>query len=110
MKRVLVITALILASVPAMAQHRGYYGHRHNYGYYGGGWVAPLILGGVAGYVITRQPDPVIVQQPPVVVSPPVVAGPPVVINNPNCGPWTEIQQPDGTIVRQRTCSYCQRG
>ena len=108
MKRVLLVTALVLSSVPAMAQHHGYgYGyHRHYHGGYGGGWIAPLIIGGAVGYAITRAPDPVIVQQPPVIVQqPPVVVGAPLPANNPNCGPWTETQQPDGSIVRQRTCT-----
>lgn len=104
MKRILAISLLCLASVPAMAQHRhhGYHGHHRHYGG-GGAWVAPLILGGVVGYAITRNPDPVVVQ-PPVVVGPPMVVNPPLAAN-PSCGPWVETQQPDGTIVRQRTCT-----
>lgn len=106
MKRFLATAVLVLASVPAMAQHHGHYRNYgyHNHGYYrgGGGWVAPLILGGVVGYAITR--DPVIVQQPPVVVQPAPIPGAPIG-NVPYCGPWIETQQPDGTIVRQRTCT-----
>lgn len=69
MKKFLVASLMVLAALPALAQHghHGHYGHRH-YGH-GGGWVAPLILGGVVTYALTRPaPQPVIVQQPPVVV------------------------------------------
>lgn len=106
MKKFIAISLLCLASVPAMAQHRGHghyatgvphhYHHRHH----GGHWVAPLIIGGVVGYAITRNNEPVIVQQPPVIVQ-----QPPVFSNNPTCGPWVETLQPDGSIVRQRTCT-----
>lgn len=105
MKRILAAAILVLSSVPVQAQHRhhGAYAtgvphhhyypkHRHNHG----AWVAPLIIGGVVGYAITRnQNDTVIVQQPPVVYQ----------YNTPNCSYWVETLQPDGTIVRQRTCT-----
>ena len=105
MKKTLAVLCLVVASVPALAQHRhhGYHGHHRHYGG-GGGWVAPLILGGVVGYAITRNPDPVVVQPPVVIQQPPVVTNPPLAAN-PTCGPWTETQQPDGSIVRQRTCT-----
>ena len=100
MKRILAISTLVLASVPAMAQYHGprYYHHHHGH-HRSGGWVTPLLLGGVVGYALTR-PDPVIVQPPPVVVPPP-----PVIYTVPNCTAWTETQQPDGSIVRTRTCT-----
>ena len=97
MKRVLAVPILALASVGANAQYHHYH-HRHYGG--GGGWIAPALIGGVIGYAITRSPEPVIVQQPPVVVQ-----QPPVILNTPNCTAWVEIQQPNGTIVRQRTCT-----
>ena len=103
MKRILTVAVLILASVPAMAQYHGpRYNHHHHHGYHrGGGWVAPLVLGGVVGYALTRS-DPVVVQPAPVIVPPP-----PVVYSAPapNCSVWTETQQPDGSIVRTRTCT-----
>ena len=101
MKRILAISLLCLASVPAMAQHRhhGGYHHRHHH-HSGGHWVAPLILGGVVGYAITRNSEPIVVQQPPVIVQ-----QPPMVTANPTCGPWVETLQADGSIVRQRTCT-----
>ena len=86
MKKLLAIL-LLTASVSAMAQHG--YGFRPH-GYYGGGWgwVAPTVIGGVVGYEIARSQQPVIIQQPQQL-----------------CSPWTETQQPDGTITRTRTCS-----
>ena len=111
MKKLIAISLLCLASVPAMAQHRHSHGpyatgvpqqhhHHHYHRDRSGSWVAPLIIGGVIGYAITRNPDPVVVQQPPVIIH-----QPPVFANNPTCGPWIEILQPDGNIVRQRTCT-----
>ena len=84
---------LLTASVSAMAQHG--YGFRPH-GYYGGGWgwVAPTVIGGVVGYEIARSQQPVIIQQQPVIIQQPQL-----------CSPWTETQQPDGTITRTRTCS-----
>ena len=93
MKKIL-LTLILLASMPVFAQHH------HGYWSYRSGpnpwvWVAPTIIGGVIGYEIAKQP-PVIVQQQPVIVQ-----------QHPqfNCSPWTEIQNPDGTITRTRTCS-----
>lgn len=100
MRKILAVALLTLASIPALAQH-GHYGHwRHNPGY-GWGWTVPVIVGGaIIGYEISRanQP-PVVVQQQPVIVQ-----------NQPapvfqNCSPWTETQNPDGTITRTRTCN-----
>jgi hypothetical protein len=93
MKKLLAIL-LLTASVSAMAQHG--YGFRPH-GYYGGGWglITPTIIGGVVGYEIARSQQPVIIQQQPVIVQQPQQL----------CSPWTETQQPDGTITRTRTCS-----
>jgi hypothetical protein len=102
MKRMLAITALVLASVPAMAQYHGHRYNHHHHGYHrGGGWVTPLVLGGVVGYALTR-PEPVIVQSPAVIMPPP-----PVIYSAPapTCTVWTETQQPDGSVVRTRTCT-----
>ena len=102
MKRIL---ALVLLSVSATAMAHGPHGYwRHN----GGGswgWVAPAIVGGVIGYELSRPPvytapPPVVVQQPPVIVQ-----QPPVIVQGQNCSPWTQIQNPDGTITTTRTCT-----
>jgi len=44
--------------------------------------------------VYVQQPV-IIQQQQPVVVQP----------QNQSCSPWTETQNPDGTITRTRTCT-----
>lgn len=93
MKKILAPLLMFVAST-AMAQHHGFHhGHRHWHPNYG--WVFPTIIGGVVGYEIARQQQPVIVQQPP-----------PVVIQAPaNCSAWREVQQSDGTILRERICT-----
>lgn len=111
MKRILAITVLALASVPAMAQwHHG--GHHHG-GYHGGyrggnNWVAPLVLGGIAGAVIAREyQTPVYVQQPPVYIQQPQVVQQPYPVQPytiGNCTAWKEIQTPDGRIYKERNC------
>ena len=60
-------------------------------------WIAPLIIGGIAGAVIANQnqPQQVVVQQPQTVI----------VQTQPVCTAWKEIQQPDGQIYRERTCT-----
>ena len=65
-------------------------------------WVAPLIIGGIAGAVIANanQPQPVVVQQQPVVVQRPVIVQQPATI----CTDWKEIQTADGQIYRERNC------
>jgi len=105
MKR-LVALLFLTVSVSAMAQPG--FRHYHHHGYYPGpnyGWVAPTILGGVIGYEIARNYPPVVVQQPVIIQSAPV---PPATVyygQTQNCTVWTEVQQPDGTITRTRTCS-----
>ena len=103
MKRVLVIAALALASVPSFAQwnHHGHHGHHSgSYGHGNDAWVAPLIIGGIAGAIIARESQPVIVQQPPVIVQ----QSYPVRQFQNNCSAWKEIQTDDGRIYRERTC------
>ena len=100
MKKFLAVLLLTLASVPAMAQHYhyGYRHHGHPMYYGGGGWIAPLIIGGVVGAAIANRPvtqtETVIVQPQPVIVQ-----------QQQNCTPWTETQNSDGTITRTRTCA-----
>lgn len=95
MKKILAILLLVVGT-STMAQHHGHgYGHAHRHWHPNYGWVFPTIIGGVVGYEIARQQQPVIVQQPPVVVQQPPV----------NCSAWREVQQPDGIIVRERICT-----
>jgi hypothetical protein len=70
MKKFLVGIVLIIAASSVVAQH---WHHRTPiYNYYHGhpnDWVAPLIIGGIIGAVITRE---TIVQQPPVIIQQPL--------------------------------------
>ena len=101
MKKILLALSLVVCS---SASAHGPYGYGYH-GYYRGGpgwgwWAGPLVTG-VIGYEIGRQQQPVVVQQQPVIVQQPSVVYQP----KETCGPWTETQQPDGTITRTRTCT-----
>lgn len=68
---VIALGLLVVAS-SALAQHGHGIRHGHNHHYHRGhhghnNWIAPLIIGGTLGYVLTR-PAPVYVEQPPVYV------------------------------------------
>ena len=65
-----------------------------------GQWMVPTIVGGAIVYEVARQ-QPVYVQQPVIVQQQPVV----VESQNQSCSPWTETQNPDGTVTRTRTCT-----
>jgi hypothetical protein len=99
MKKLFITLALVCTTLPALAQHHGHgFRHHHHHRGPGIGWyVAPLIIGGIAGATIVnnRQPETIIIQQVPQ----------PVNVYNPNCTPWTETYQSDGTITRTRTCT-----
>lgn len=94
MKKLLAII-LFAVTLPVLAQHN--HGYTHGHWRHGGDgrwfWMAPLIIGGAVVYEATRPP--VVVQQPVIVQNPP----------QPTCSPWTEIQNPDGTVTRTRTCT-----
>ena len=94
MKR-LFLSLILLLSAPVWSQHH----HHHRHGHWarhdsGWGWVAPAVVGGVIAYELARPAQPVVVQQLP----------PPVVLQQQNCSPWTQIQNPDGTVTTTRTC------
>jgi len=97
MKKLLIIITLLF-SATASAQHihwQSRYAPYYSGG--GGGWIAPVIIGGVIGYSINRaqQPNTIMIYQ-----SQPGVT----VENNMECSAWRETQQPDGTIKRERIC------
>ena len=98
MKKLLVSTLLALGLISTAGAHGWHGGYRG--GYYGCGscWVAPAIVGGVIGYELARpnyyvEPAPVVIQQQPVIVQ------------GQSCSPWTQIQNPDGTVTTTRTCT-----
>jgi len=75
MKKILLITALALTLTANAQAHDGW---RHGGGHYvyrggGYGWVAPVVIGGVIGYELSRprQPDVVVVQPQPIYSPPP---------------------------------------
>jgi hypothetical protein len=75
-KLYLIVGFVFLALVlPAQAQHHGY--NRHHHHHHQGrhhNWIAPMILGGVVTYALTRPavPPPQVVYQdnPPIVLQP----------------------------------------
>ena len=78
LKKLLLSLLLIGAGMGActvQAEAHGYYGYRG--GYYGGGWVAPALIGGVVGYSLARPyyapPPPVVYVQPPVYIQQPQI-------------------------------------
>ena len=102
----LIALILLTCSVSAIAQPG--FRHYHHHGYYPGynyGWVAPTIIGGMIGYEIARNQSPVIVQQPVMIQSAPVPSATVYYGQSQQCTMWTEVQNPDGTITRTRTCS-----
>ena len=107
-KKILVgiIASTTLLAVPAQAQHwhNGYYRGPVHHAHGGGGWVAPLIIGGVVGAAIANSNrETVVVQEQPVIIrqqTPVYVQTMPQT----TCTAWKEIQNGDGTIYRERTC------
>ena len=66
------LASLILVSGTSQANpnhghHRGYHNHY--------GWVAPLVIGGVVTYAITRPQQQVVIQNPPNIQPQPVPYG-----------------------------------
>lgn len=93
MKKILALLLTTL-SFSAYSQHWHHYSHGHGGG---NGWVAPVIIGGVIGYTLSRQN-----QQQPVVV----YQNPPVIVEEQRmyCTEWKEVMKQDGTITKERTC------
>ncbi len=101
MKRLIALILLTL-SVSAMAQHRSYphHGHWHRGG--PGNWVPVLIGGAIVGAAIANNREAVVLQPQPTIV----YQYPPVYVQRQAvCTEWKEIQNPDGIIYRERTCT-----
>jgi hypothetical protein len=91
MKR-LVLAVALLASTAAFAHGpHGYWRHGGDGRWF---WLAPVVVSGAVAYEVSRPP---VVQQP-------VIIQQNQVINDSNCSPWTQIQNPDGTVTSTRTC------
>lgn len=93
MKKLIVIMFIALATSAAQAQHH----HRHRQN---GNWMAPVIVGGVIGYALTRNYYEPTYNYTYVPLQPAVVQQPVISV----CTPWTETQHANGTITRTRTC------
>lgn len=91
MKRLLTILILVFATSAMAHGPHGYWRHGGDNRWY---WLAPVVVGGVVGYEMARPAQPIVVQQ----------QTPPVVLQQQNCSPWTQIQNPDGTVTTTRTC------
>ena len=99
MKKI-ILASMLVFSTGAFAQHHGPHGYWRPHPNGGWNWVAPAVVGGVVGYVIARPP--VVVQpQPPVIIQ----QQPAVIVQSQTCSPWTQIQNPDGSITTTRTCT-----
>jgi hypothetical protein len=102
MKKTILSLLLLVVAGTASAQWHHHRGYGPTVIYRDSNWVAPLIIGGIAGAVIAnQQQQPVVVQQPPVYVQ----SQPVIVQREPVCTEWKEIQTPDGRIYRERACS-----
>lgn len=91
--KILISSIALFFSTIAIAgphhHHRHFYHHRH-YSPPVVHWVAPAIIGGAVTYALTKpQPYTEIIVEQPVV----------------QCTEWREVQQQDGSIVRERFCS-----
>ena len=96
MNKLLAILLVTLSSSVMAQYHHGHWERRGG----GWGWVAPVVIGGVIGYEISQPRPPVVVtQQPPVIIQQPQV------VQTQTCSPWTQIQNPDGTVTVTRTCT-----
>jgi hypothetical protein len=106
MKKLLLVAVTLMVSTMAFAQDcRWGIDHRHhNCGprweprtviVERNDWIAPLIIGGIAGAAIANaNQQPVVVQREQVIIQQPQTV----------CTSWKEIQQPDGQIYRERNC------
>lgn len=85
----------LLLTISATAFAHGPHGHWRHGGDSRWFWMTPMIVGGAVAYEVSR---------PPVIVQQPVVVQQNQVYTDSACSPWTQIQNPDGTITSTRTC------
>lgn len=72
MKPLFAVIVGLSISTSALSDPYRHYGGHHAGGYGNGGWIAPLVIGGIVGYAVAArpQPAPVVVQQPVIPVYP----------------------------------------
>ena len=78
MKKLLCVVLLVVSGFAQADgfRHDRWHHHREQPRFRGNGnWIAPVLIGGIIGYEISRQQQPVIVQAP-VVIYPPVSSPP----------------------------------
>ena len=76
MKRLITITIVSLMLMAGPSQANPNHWNHHHHGYYNRyDWVAPLVIGGVVTYAITRPPQTVVIQNPPNMQPQPVPYG-----------------------------------
>lgn len=94
------LSLMLVLPAQANAHHRGSHHHHHHHRHWhpNYGWVAPMVVGGVVTYVLTR-PQPVVVQEPSVIVERDTRTV---------CSNWKEFQTAEGRIYRERTCQAVQ--
>jgi hypothetical protein len=90
----LVLTLVLLSSTLAMAHNRGHVGGHWQRGGHSWTWVVPAVVAGAIVYRAVEPPAPRVVYQAP----------PPPAPSHGQCSPWTEYQNPDGSVTRTRTC------
>jgi hypothetical protein len=103
MKRLITAVALVVLSVPAMAQH--YHGpHGVPFVRTGADWVGPALIGGMIGYALS-QPRTVYVQPPVIYAPPPVIYAPaPVIVQQQQ---WCEHRAIVDQYGIHRTAQVC---
>lgn len=99
MNKFLLLCALLVGS-SAMAHDGGRYGgpdhwRRHHHHHHNWQWTVPALVTGAIVYR-AMEPAPQVYVQP----SYPGYGLPPT----PNCGPWIESFNADGSLTRSRTC------
>jgi hypothetical protein len=97
MKKLFTALVLALSATATMAQHHGHHGHHHRH-HGGNHWVAPLVIGGVIGYGLTRP------HYEPYYAPPPVVYVPPPVYQS-NCTRYIYQDQNGQTIKEEIRCN-----
>jgi len=92
MKKLFAIALLVL-TIPVMAQHRHYGNHHGHHRGNSWGWVAPALIGGALVYGATRSaPPPVVYQTQPLPPAPYGYHYEQILDANCNCYRWVLVQ------------------